>query len=162
MATAVTWLVGTVLMFLGFGVLACTAMNSRRRSPFYVRLLCSSAVTIALALGVAASIGLNLLPQRVSGVLWVLLLLASLAVAPLFCYRGFAWSDDRSDEDGGSGPGRGPPPPPKPPGPPSGGIPLPNADQARSRRRDHNRSSLREAGRRRPVPDPSRRRVPTR
>jgi hypothetical protein len=43
------------------------------------------------------------------------------------------WRDQGSDDDWR----RGPKQPPKPPEPPRGGIPLPNAEQARVRLRDH-------------------------
>ncbi len=45
------------------------------------------------------------------------------------------WQEDGSDEDWRHGPKE----PPKPPTPPRGGIPLPNAGQARVRLRDHGR-----------------------
>lgn len=43
--------------------------------------------------------------------------------------------DDEDDGGGGSGPGA----PPRPPADPRGGVPLPDADQARRRLRDHDR-----------------------
>lgn len=158
MATAVSWSVGTVLMFLGFGVMACSALGGRRRSRFYIRLSCASVVILALALGLAFAIDFSALPGRALGPLWLALLLAALAVAPAFCYRTFAPFQGSSDGDGGGGPGSGPPPPP--PGPPRGGVPLSDADQARTRRRDHNRPSLRGVIRRRSAVEPVRPRAP--
>jgi hypothetical protein len=158
MATAVTWLVGTVLMFLEFGVLTCSALGRRRRARYYFRLSCASVALLALALGVAVAIKFSALPQWAFGPLWLALLLASLAAAPVFCYHTLTSSHGSSDDDGGGGPGSGPPPPP--PAPPRGGTPLPDADQARARRRDHNRPSLLDVSRRRSAVEPARPRTP--
>jgi hypothetical protein len=155
MATAVSWVVGSALMFLEFGVLACSALGRRRRSRFYLRLSCASVVLLASALGLAFSIKFSALPQGAFGPLWVALLLAAVAVAPVFCYDPSAPFPGSSDGDGGGGPGWGPPPPPS--APPGGGIPLPDADQARTRRRDHDRPSLRGTSPRRPAVEPVRR-----
>jgi hypothetical protein len=158
MATALSWVVCTVLMFLEFGVLACSALGSRRRPRFYVRLAGACLVMLALALALGFAIVFSALPERAFGIAWGTLLLAALAVAPVFCYDTLASFRDSSDGDGDGGLGRGPPPPP--PAPPRGGAPLPDADQARTRRRDHTRPSLRGVRRRRPAADPPRRRVP--
>lgn len=160
MATAVTWVDGTVLMFLEFGVLVCSTLGSRRRSRFYLRLSCASLVMLTLALGLAFAIRFSTLPGPAFGAAWMALLLAALAVAPVFGYQTFTFSNGSSDGDDGGGPGRGPPPPP--PGPPPGGPPLADADQARARRRDHNRTSLRGVRDRRPAVEPARRRTPAR
>jgi len=159
MATSLSWLVTTVFMFLMFGVLTCSALGSRRRSRFYLRLSCASLVTLALAAGLGFAISFNTLPQPAFGPAWLALLLAALAVAPVLCYHTFAPFPGSSEGDGDGGPGSGPPPPP-PPGPPRGGAPLPDADQARTRRRDHNRPSLRGVSRRRPAAEPTRPRAP--
>lgn len=156
MATAVSYLVGTALMFLEFGVLACSALGWRRRSRFYLRLSCASVVMSSVALGLAFGLEFSALPQRAFGSLWVALLLVALGVAPAYCYQAFAPFQRSSDGGGGGATGSGPPPP----GPPRGGPPLPDADQARTRRRDHNRSSLRSLGPRRPAVEPVRRRAP--
>ncbi len=158
MATAVSWVVGTELMFLAFGVLMCSALGSRRRSRFHLRLIGASVVMSALALGLAFAINLSTQPERALGLLWLVLLVAGLAVAPVFCFHTFTPSRDSSDGDGGGGPGSGPPPPS--PAPPRGGAPLPDADQARSRRRDHNWPSRPGAKRRRPAGRPPRPRIP--
>ena len=160
MGTAVSWLIGSVLMFIEFGVLACSALGSKRRSSFWIRLASASSVMAALALAVAFAMRFSALPQVAFGLLWIALLLAALAVAPVVCYHAFAPFQDSSDDKGGGGPGVGPPPPP--PGPPGGGIPLPDADQARTRTRDHNRPTLRGVSRRRPAVEPGRRRAPSR
>ena len=156
MATAVSWLVGTVLMFLEFGVLACSAVGSRRRSRFYLRLGCASVVMLALALGLVFATTFGALPERAFGLVWVSLLLAAAAVAPVFCYHAFAPFPGPSDGDGGGGPG----PRPAAPRPPRSGAPLADADQARTRIRDHTRPSLRGVIRRRPTVEPVRRGAP--
>ena len=153
---AVSCLVSTVLMFLWFGVLACSALGSRKRPLFYVRLTCAGVVMSALALGLAVAIDVSVVPQRALGLLWVALLLSALFVAPVFCYHTFAPSQGWSESDGGVGPGSGPPRPPPPSGPPPRGVPLPDAEQARTRRRDHNRPSPRGVRRRRPAVEPPR------
>jgi hypothetical protein len=158
MAMTVSCVVGTMLMFLEFGVLACSAQGSRRRSRFYIRLSCASLVMLALAVGLAFAMTFSVLPQRAFGLVWVALLLVALAAAPVFCYHTFARFPGSSDGDGGGGPGSGPPPPG--PGPPRGGAPLADADQARERRRDHVRSSPGDASRRRPAVEPVRRGLP--
>jgi hypothetical protein len=145
-------------MFLEFGVLACSALGSKKRSRFYVRFGCASAVMFGLALGLGFAIEFSALPQRGFGIAWGSLLLAALAVGPLFCYQTSAPFRGSSDGEGDGGPGRGPPPPP--PAPPRGGAPLPDADQARTRRRDHNQPRLGGVGDRRGAVDPARRRVP--
>ena len=155
MAMTVSCVVGTVLMFLEFGVLACSAQGSRRRSWFYTRLICASLVMLALAVGLAFAMRFSALPQRAFGLVWVALLLAALAAAPVFCYHAFARFPGSPGGDGTGGPGSGPPPPA--PGPPRGGAPLADAEQARERRRDHDRSSPGDVRRRRPAAEPVRR-----
>jgi hypothetical protein len=152
MASAIVWLVCTVLMFIEFGVVACSAVGCRRRSRFYLRLGSASLLMLALALGFVFALKFTALPERVFGLAWVGLLLAALGVAPVFCYHASAPFRDSSDGDGGGGPGSGPPPPS--PMPPGGGTPLPDADQSRTRRRDHNRPSPRGVIERRPAREP--------
>jgi hypothetical protein len=158
MATAASWLAGTVLMFVEFGVLACSVLGSKRRSRFYIRLSCTSLVMVVVAVGFAFALDSSAVPQRALGLVWLALMLAALAAAPVFCYHTFAPFRDSSEGDEGGGPGSGPPPPP--PSPPPGGAPLADADQARVRRRDHNRPSLRGVSRRRPAVEPVRPRAP--
>lgn len=70
--------------------------------------------------------------------------------------------DRRSDGDGDDGWGRGPKLPPSRPEPPRGGIPLPDAEPAGIRLRDHRRLGERLPRReRRPVREPERRPVRT-
>jgi len=68
---------------------------------------------------------------------------------------------DRPDVDDGGGGGGGPRRPDPPPSPPSAAPPLPDADQARARARDHTRGRLapspaRRGAPRRPAPKPVR------
>jgi len=158
MATAVTLLTFTVLMFVEFGVLACSALGSRRRSRFYLRLGSASLVMLALAAGVAVAVRLGAVRDRELGPLWLGLSIAALAVGPVFCYHPFKPFRGSSDSDGDGGPSSGPPPP-RPPEP-RGGAPLPDADQSRTRRRDHDRPRLRDVSRRRPAVEPTRPRTP--
>lgn len=70
--------------------------------------------------------------------------------------------DHRADTDGDEGWGRGPKRPPTPPEPPRGGIPLPDAQPAGVRLREHGRLGERLPRReRRPVREPARRPSPT-
>ncbi len=63
----------------------------------------------------------------------------------------------RPDQGSDGGWGRGPDLPPKPPVPPRGGIPLPDAEQALIRLRDHRKLSERLPNRvRRPAREPER------
>jgi hypothetical protein len=62
-------------------------------------------------------------------------------------------TDDDDDDDGG---GRGPRKPPQAPEGPRGGLPLPDADPARVRIRDHRRPALIRFRARRPAHEPER------
>lgn len=159
MATALSWLLGSVLMFIEFGVLGCSALGRSRRPGFSIRLGCASFAMSALAVGLAFAMSFAALPQRVFGLLWLGLLLAAVAIAPVLCYHASGAAEGWSDDDGDGGPGSDPSPPA---GPPRGGVPLPDADQASTRRRDHNRPSLRDRSRQRRAPEPVRRRAPAR
>jgi hypothetical protein len=86
--------------------------------------------------------------------------LLTFAVSGPLLYRNLGPSSDpSSDEDGGGNGGSGRDHPPSRPTPPRGGIPLPDADQARTRVRDHNRPQRARPTRRR-VREPDR--VPAR
>jgi hypothetical protein len=61
-----------------------------------------------------------------------------------------------SDGDGGGGGGWGPREPAAPPGAPRGGLPLPDAEQSRERKRDHDRPGRRRLRPRRRVEEPDR------
>jgi hypothetical protein len=70
----------------------------------------------------------------------VFLTLPGLMLVPALLYRRPGGSPDASDDEGGGGPGRGPDPPP--PTAPRGGVPLPDAEPARLRLREHGRRAL--------------------
>jgi hypothetical protein len=88
-------------------------------------------------------------------------LIAALMFAPMFLGRRPA--PPASDEPGSDdGPGRGPKPPPDGSNSPTGGLPLLDAEQSRTRRREHGRATLRLPGPRRereherpPAPTPT-------
>lgn len=64
--------------------------------------------------------------------------------------------DPPGDGGGGGGGGDGPPGPTVGPSAPSGGIPLPDAEQSRDRVRDHDRPDRRRRRPRRPAREPER------
>jgi hypothetical protein len=113
----------------------------------------------------AVLVGIVLLPflslALGTAMLVPLLLMPALFVIPAILYRGGGGPPpDRPDgDDGGGGGPRRPDPPEVPPG---AGPPLPDADQARARTRDHTRGRLAAAPTRRGAPrEPTRRRVRT-
>jgi hypothetical protein len=69
-------------MFVEFGVLACSALGSRRRSRFYIRLSCARLVMLAAALGLAFAINFSALLQRAVGPAWLALSLGALPWRP--------------------------------------------------------------------------------
>jgi hypothetical protein len=84
----------------------------------------------------------------------VLLLPVLLPRRILYPADGDSPADDSGDDGGG---GRGPhPEPPKPPDAPRGGLPLPDAQPARIRLRDHGRRVLTPHRQRRPAREPER------
>jgi hypothetical protein len=89
------------------------------------------------------------------------LLLVAVLLAPLLLPRRILYPPDggssAEESDGDDGGGRGPQPdPPKPPTAPSGGLPLPDAQPARIRLRDHGRRVLTPRRARRPAREPER------
>src|SRR5690349_980144 len=87
-----------------------------------------------------------------------LLALGCVALLMIPALRDGQWpSSWRSDGESDEGWGHGPKPPPKPPAPPRGGIPLPDAVQAKVRLRDHRRlADLVPPRQRRPAREPAR------
>jgi hypothetical protein len=78
---------------------------------------------------------------------------AALLVPALLCR--FVFPPDAADSDSDDGWGKRPPQPPIAPSPPRGGVPLPDAEPARARLRDHGRLAGRgNAGERRRVQEP--------
>jgi hypothetical protein len=78
----------------------------------------------------------------------------ALLMLPALRDHGSTWGSDSGSDDGW---GRGPRRPPLPPTPPRGGIPLPDAEPARVRLRDHRRLADSYRSRdRRPAREPAR------
>lgn len=83
--------------------------------------------------------------------------LPALFILPALLLSDGEGPSEGNDDDGGGGGGQ--PPRPRPPKSPWGGVPLPDADPARVRRRDHSdRGSLR---RHAPPVHPGRERIPS-
>jgi hypothetical protein len=78
----------------------------------------------------------------------------ALMFVPCLLYRRSDSSSDPSESDGGGGPG--PSRPRSSPDPPRAGIPLPDADPACARARDHNTPRFEHPNRRRPEHEPAR------
>ncbi len=148
----VVWLVVFLVCFAGLGVAA--GDPAQRRPHFWLRLAMLTAVPLSIVLLAAA------LPQgRVGAMMGVFCFMAipALMFVPALLYR-TPGSSGGSDDDGGGG-GRGPDRPPASPLKPRGGLPLPDAEQARTRVRDHRPAKLREAQPRRSAREPGRRPV---
>jgi hypothetical protein len=154
-------IVWVVAVLLGFGAFVVFAGSSRDRRPhFWLRVLLLPVAPSALLAIVAGAQALKLITDGVLAALVpvvAVLTLTGLMVVPVLLYRP-PGSSGPSDEDGGGG-GRGPGGPPSPElGSPSGGIPLPDAEPARTRLRDHNGPRFGRSRPRRPArePDPAR------
>jgi hypothetical protein len=110
----------------------------RRRGHFWVRVLLV-ALTIPTLMGALVSIGrLGVLPEKVAALVLALMFLLSvmaLMFLPALLYRPGGSAPGPNDSDGGGGPEPGESPPAPRGG--GGGIPLPDAEQAAARRRDH-------------------------
>jgi hypothetical protein len=94
----------------------------------------------SLVLVVAGAVELHVLPEHTGAAIALLLLsgcLPALMLVGAVLYRNSDSPSGGGDDCGGSGPDR----PPSPPDPKSGGPPLPHADPARWRLRDHDRSA---------------------
>jgi hypothetical protein len=163
---------GTVDRFTGFVIMAvvflepwllalCIAVGSgrQRRSHFWVRVLLAALALpalIAAFVGVARQRVLPLPDDDAGKELLTLLFVVgviALMFVPGLLYRRSDRSPGPSESDGGgAGPGR---PRPSPDGP-RGGVPLPDAEQARARDRDHETPKLDDRKRRRPTHEPRR------
>jgi len=155
------WQIAWVLAFgLCLGALGLApGQRAQRRPHFWLRL-----VAIALIPGCALSIASAIVPiWRLQVVtMWLYLLaIPALILLPALLFRPSGPPPGPTGDEGG-GPGPGPPPPA--PTRPRGGIPLPDAEQARARVRDHVRPHLISGPARRPArePAPAPRRVPAR
>jgi len=158
----IIWLAAFALLF---GVFVVFAGSPRDRKPhFWLRVAALPLVPLLIAAVLVGVRELRVLPDGVAAALLltlVFLTIPGLILVPALLYRRPGSSPDSSDDDGGGGPGRGPEPPP--PASPRGGVPLPDAVQARRRLRDHGRRALGGRRARRPAREPARRpaRVPT-
>jgi hypothetical protein len=152
----IIWLAAFALLFGAFVVLAGPA---RERKPhFWLRVAVLPLVPMVIA-GVVIALGaLRMLPDGVTAMILmtvVFLTIPAIILVPALLYRRPGPSPDSSDDEGGGGPGPGPPP--APPAPPRGGVPLPDAEQSRTRIREHDRRVFGGPRPRRRVrePDPS-------
>jgi hypothetical protein len=153
----VVWLIVFALMLV---VLALSAGSSKqRRARFWLRVtLCVGAlpVLVAAVLGGVAVVGD--LPDAVAGALLVLLVflfVPALFLVPALLYRSSGSPPD-SPGDNGGGWRPGPDQPPAPPRVPRGGLPRPDAEQARIRVRDHIAPDFDPVKPRRPAREPDR------
>ena len=140
-----------VFLELGFVTLWMAAGSAQqRRSHFWGRILLASLVVPALMAVLAGIDGLNMLSDEGAKAvlsLFVLLGVIGLILVPGVLYDRVSSPPGPSESDGGGG--SGPEPPLPSPDAPRGGIPLPDAEQARARRRDHTGGQARTAPRRR-------------
>ena len=134
----------------------------RSSPPLATKLLVRLPPVVAfVALGTAEALGAHAMAQPLA--------LLAIMLAPVLLPRTVLYPDagepppERPDGDDGGGPGPEPDPV-RPPDTPRGGIPLPDAEPARIRLRDHDRPPLVPPRQRRPArePAPAPRRAPTR
>jgi hypothetical protein len=128
-----------VVLFIGAASLfASLGFGLERQSHFGCRVFLFSLVPPSLVLVVTGAVELHALPEHTGVVIALLLLsgcLPGLMLVGAVLYRSSDSPSSGGDDRGGSGPDR----PPSPPDPKSGGPPLPHADPARWRLRDHDR-----------------------
>jgi hypothetical protein len=160
MATLLTWLVVVELAFVGFGVLGASSLGMEKRPRFLSRLLLAYLATLSLMLVLAGAVMLRILPEHVLMPLWLPLVFAAPILGPTVCYRSAGSASDSSDADAGGG--SGPHQPSPRPTAPRGGVPLPDADQATVRVRDHASAELSVATPRRRTREPERTSAPGR
>jgi hypothetical protein len=155
------WLVAWLLVFgLGLAALGLTGgPRHQRRDHFWLRLVAVPVVPAGVSAVASAFAPIWKMHAVITGQ-W-LLVIPALILVPILLYRPAGPPPGPSgDDDGGARPEPSPPAPPRP----DGGIPLPDAEQSRTRVRDHSRPRLTERGPRRPTREPSRtpHRVPVR
>lgn len=140
MVVFLTWLLGSSLLFACFGLAGAQALGMRPRARVWIRLAGCTIAVAALALAVVQSVSAGLLPWSDAGGPWLVVTLLALIGTPLVCLKRGAAGPPGS----GSGPDDpGPDDPPSPWWPPGGGgIPLRDAEQSRTRVRDHGRARL--------------------
>jgi hypothetical protein len=86
-----------------------------------------------------------------------LILMPAMLLLPALVFRGHGPESDTDKDDDSGGGGGGPQRPPSPRNVPHGGLPLPDARQARVRIRGHDRPALMQPRQRRPAREPRRR-----
>ena len=150
------WLAAFALLFGAFVVFA--GSPGERKPHFWLRVAVLPVVPGLLAAILIAFAELRVLPDGVAATLLLTLLfltIPGLILVPALLYRKPGSSPDSSDDEGGGG--RGPGSPPAPPAPPRGGVPLPDAEPARTRIREHGRRAWDpRPRRRRPAREPDR------
>jgi hypothetical protein len=107
-------------------------------------------VVVGVLVGLPESIGRLLL---LFSMIWVM---CALVLTPAILFPPSGHSPGPPRGDGGGGGGDDPPEPPTDPNAPSGGLPLPDAEQSRERVRDHDRPRRRGVPLRRPAREPER------
>jgi hypothetical protein len=151
----------TVVVLEPFFVALWIAVGSgrQRRSHFWVRALVAALALptlMAVLVGVARQRVLSL-PNDDAGKQVLTLLFFLGVIALMFVPRLlYCCSDPSPGPSGSDGGGAGPGPSSPSPDGPCGGIPLPDADQARARARDHRTPKLDDPKRRRPAHEPRR------
>jgi hypothetical protein len=147
-----TWLLGSSFLFACFGLAGAHALGMRPRGRIGIRLAVCAFAVGGLAVAVVQSVSAGLLPWSDAGGPWLVVTLLALIGTPLVCFkRGAAgpWGSGSGPDD--PGPDE-PPSPRRPPG--GGGIPLRDAEQSRTRVRDHGRARLGRLGARRDSREP--------
>ncbi|MFZ1993995.1 MAG: hypothetical protein WAU75_07790, partial [Solirubrobacteraceae bacterium] len=151
----IVWLAAFALLFGAFVVFA--GSPAERKPHFWLRVASLPLVPALIAAILIAVRELRMLPDTVDASLLltlVFLTIPGLMLVPALLYRRPGSSPDSSDDGGGGGSGPGPAP--TPPTLPRDGVPLPDAEQARMRLREHGRR-VSGAGRlRRPAREPER------
>jgi hypothetical protein len=156
----IVWLAAFALLFGAFVVFAGSPRD--RKPHFWLRVAVLPLVPGLIAAIVLALAEFGVLPESAAATLLltlVFLTIPGLMLVPALLYRKPGPSPDSSDGEGGGGPGHPPPGPPARPTPPRGGVPLPDAEPARIRIREHGRRVLGGRRPRRPVREPERRPV---
>jgi hypothetical protein len=136
---AVSFIIWLAAFALVFGTFVVFAGPRRERKPhFWLRVLILPCAPMLIAAMLIVSGELHLLPDRVAQTFLlsvVFLTIPGLMLVPALLYRRPGPSPGPSEDEGGGGPG--PEQPPARPTPPIGGIPipLPDAEQSRTRLR---------------------------
>jgi hypothetical protein len=161
MVAFLVWL-GAFVLLMGASLVACDSALERR-SHFGARVLLLVLMAACAVLVIVATVKLNLVPPYAGRPLAPVLAFMAIPVlmlVPALLFRSEGSSSDPSDEEGGGG--SGPDRPPSSPSDPRGGVPLPDADQACARVRDHTGPGFRRGTQRRPAREPERMPAPTR